>query len=59
MFIMQFSNHDDVLFVEFIPECAEITNLNIVERIALHKCQNEPSGVHCRYNARNMMTDER
>ncbi|CAC5388886.1 TRPM3 [Mytilus coruscus] len=44
---------------ELLVTIEEMDNLNIVEHFALQNCQNGPSRAGSRYNARNMMTDER
>ncbi|XP_071128245.1 transient receptor potential cation channel subfamily M member-like 2 [Mytilus edulis] len=44
---------------ELLVKIEEMDNLNIVEHFALQNCQNGPSRAGSRYNARNMMTDER
>lgn len=48
-----------IVFVELLVKIEEMDNLNIVEHFALQNCQNGPSRAGSRYNARNMMTDER
>ncbi|XP_052075932.1 transient receptor potential cation channel subfamily M member-like 2 [Mytilus californianus] len=44
---------------ELLLTFEDMENLNIVEHFALQKCQNETARAGSRYNARNMMTDER
>ncbi|CAC5400752.1 TRPM5 [Mytilus coruscus] len=64
MFILRsmhffFVDRNEILFAELLLTFEEMENLNIVEHFALQNCQNGPSRAGSRYNARNMMTDER
>lgn len=54
-----FPTRNKIVFVELLLTFEEMENLNIVEHFALQNCQNGPSRAGSRYNARNMMTDER